>query len=738
MSRFLRFFAAALLIPALWPATLAVSTYFKDGFTPSAIAADSAGNAYVAGTAVIDPKAQTSSAVVAKFDGKASQYLYLTYFDSAAADTIQGITVDSAGNAYITGWTQNPNFAATGGSLGTAPTGPTDHRSFVAKLDPQGALVFAVLIGGSVASMTQGVAVTPQGQILVSGLANATGFPATAGAYSVADSNNQWFLMELDPTASKMIFSATGIGGSSIALDAAGNIYLAGSSTGTDYPTTSGAYQTTFVQGYICSFLCQISFPGGLQHVTKVDPLASKLIYSTGLNDTSGAAGSTTNTGLAVDSAGNAYITGTLLDANYPFTVTPSGPFTGYLSKLDPTGANLLFSIPFGGAGVALDASGALYAGGTINGQSQLSLLVPNFTPAMPAVFSWIPAGCLVNSITATNEAYAIKVDPNTGAIQDGQWIDGSTTSATASVLAGGKLWLTGTAMAPDVPFTPGVLMPFAPLALEPGYLQGAWLAATDFSGGPATGPQIACVLDSGNLTHVGGVTGFQLISIFGANLGPAVGVAAPDGMDTSIAGVSATFDGDNPAQLLYVSATQINLAVPLPLPSKEAAPWPTQTTMQLNVNGVTLERQFPYLLTNLNVFANLFSSSCLAGNEEYQPLALNTDGSLNTCTNPAHGGSTVSFFMHGVGAFQLGFPAANQIDGLTATLGGCSAAVTNAALTVDYVYEVDVTVPASFESCPDMSINELTSLYQAPVVFNYNGTAVGPFQFALIVFLHP
>jgi uncharacterized protein (TIGR03437 family) len=75
---------------------------------------------------------------------------------------------------------------------------------------------------------------------------------------------------------------------------------------------------------------------------------------------------------------------------------------------------------------------------------------------------------------------------------------------------------------------------------------------------GVNAGPVIACVLDAGNLTHVGAVVAaFQLISIFGANLGPAAGVAAPDGSAPSIAGVSITCDR-NPAQLLFVSATQI------------------------------------------------------------------------------------------------------------------------------------------------------------------------------------
>lgn len=333
---------AAAIIQTASPANLAFSTYLKDGFTPSAIASDAAGNLYLAGSAVIDPVSQTMGAVVAKLDPKASQYLYLTYLDSASNDQLSSIAVDGAGNVYVAGWTSNPNFPNTG-TLGTAPASITDQRAFVAKLSPNGAVLLSALIGGSTAAQASGVALGPQGQILVSGLASASGFPHTSGAYSVTASTNQWFLMELNAGASQVIFSATGIGGSSIALDPAGNIYLAGSSAGTDYPTTPGAYQTTFVQGHVCYGVCQLGLNGNLQHITKVDAAASKLIYSTGINDTTGAAGSTTNTGLAIDAAGDVHVTGTLLEASYPFTVKAPNGTTGYLSKLDPTGAKLLF-----------------------------------------------------------------------------------------------------------------------------------------------------------------------------------------------------------------------------------------------------------------------------------------------------------------------------------------------------------------------------------------------------------
>jgi len=132
-------------------ANLAISTYFKDGFTPTAIAADPQGAIYIAGSAITDPAAQTNGAMVAKIDPKATQYLYLTFLDSAANDQVTAIAVDSAGNAYVAGSTTNPNFPVVGASsLGTPPTGAKDSRSFVAKLNPQGSVVFSVLIGGSI------------------------------------------------------------------------------------------------------------------------------------------------------------------------------------------------------------------------------------------------------------------------------------------------------------------------------------------------------------------------------------------------------------------------------------------------------------------------------------------------------------------------------------------------------------------------------------------------------------
>jgi uncharacterized protein (TIGR03437 family) len=726
----------AALIPQCSGASLAYSTYLRYGFKPAAITSDAQGNLYLAGSAVIDPLSRATSAVIAKLNPTATQYLYFEYFDSAASDTITAITVDAAGNLYVTGFTTNPNFPLAGAtSLGTLPSGPNDERAFVTKFGPTGVVIFSNLIGGSISSSGMGIALTPQGQILVSGISNAAGFAATPGAFSVSNTSGQWFLVELDPTASKVIFSATGIGGSSIAFDSTGNIFLAGSTIATNYPTTAGAYQTTFVQGAVCYGLCQSGFPGQLQHLTKVNSTGTTLIYSTGLNDPSGGAGNTMNTGLAVDAAGNAYVTGTLFEARYPFTTSdPLGvdggvSNRGFLSKIDPTGSTLVFSVPVGGAGVALDSSGDIYTAGTVSTYAPIGFpgLTPPIAITLTGALSGIPTQCVPNSVTATEAAYLLKLDA-AGNVLDAQWIDGSSVTASAVTLIGTKLWTTGVSADADVPFTPGAL---ADTNLVPGPLAGAFLSAADFSvhpaaSGPLPVPVISCVLDAGNMMHAGPVAPYQILSIFGANLGPATGVLAPDGTDPSIAGVTVTFDG-NPAKMTYVSSSQINVMVPGPQFTGVDA-LPQSTVMQVSVNGVPIQRESAWTAYNLNLFTNLglIPGNCAGSSftPAFQPVVLNPDGSVNSCTNPAKFGSVVTFFAHGVGTNQFGLSMPTTVTGIEAQAGVCGVNVPSVTLS-GVVYQVNVQLPATLLPCAQTySGNAVNALY---MTFTYNGMPVGP-----------
>jgi uncharacterized protein (TIGR03437 family) len=664
---------------------LTYSTYLRDSFTPKAIAVDSSGNIYVAGNAIVDPATSQS------------QYLYVRYLGGSVGDYANAIAVDGTGNAYVAGSTASPDFPVTGGgNLGTAPAGRSGERSFVAKLDANGELVFSDLLGGSAASAALAVAVNAAGQILVSGTSVSSGFPSTPGAYSVANSANRPYLLELDPTGTKTVFSATGIGGSAIALGSSGNIYVAGTTFLLDYPTTPGAYQTAFPAFLTCgvSVVCMMPSQGLNQYVTKVDPAGSKLIYSTAVSGT----GNTTNAGLAVDSMGNVYLTG-FAGAAYPFTVAPPAistssdaigvmPALPFLSKLDPLGQTLLFSVPVGGVGVQVDSSGGVYVGGGVGFPQLAMYIVPANIPALAGV----PSQCLPNNLTIRSSAYVSQIDSTSGNVLGSQFIGGSTLTTSAVALSGSTLWLAGATNLPDFLFTPNALtLP----NFGPGRLAGAYLGAVDFSQPqpPAGTPQIACIVDAADLAAAGPVARYQLLTIFGTGLGPATGVSATDNSTTTLAGVSVGFGSDS-APLLYASSTQINFAVPL-VPYNQSS-----TLMRLTVNGVTAPlRHLPLTYASPSLFLNIPQTFPSSGNSPgFVAVALNADGSLNSSTNPAQLGSAVSVFVNGLTPDPQVVSAPLQLY----TNNGWS--VTNIVQATPFVLRVDLRVPSPLVndfSCP-------------------------------------
>jgi uncharacterized protein (TIGR03437 family) len=634
---------------------LTYSTYLRDSFTPAAIAVDPAGNIYMAGNAVVDPATSQSTVLVVKLNPQATQYLYVRYLGGTVNDSANAIAVDGSGNVYVAGSTRSPDFPTTaGGNLGTPPSGVSslgvaDQRSFVVKLDANGVIVFSDLLGGSAVSSAQAIAVNGSGRILITGSvssASASPFPVTVGAYNIPDSAGHPWLLELDSTGTKNIFAATGIGGSSIALDPAGNIYVAGTTSLLDYPTTPGTFQPVFPVFRVCSSpSCGLgpANQGLNQYVSKIDPSGSKLIYSTAI---SGPAG-TSNAGLAVDAEGNAYITG-YSAAGYPWSGTPPAirdlfiPFITsqlpFLTKLNPAGEKLLFSVPVGGAGVQVDAAGgAVYAGGALG--------LPVETP-IPAL-AGVPAQCvpIVSSATSsqTRSAYVAQVDSTSGNVLGSQYIGGATLSPTAVALSGSTLWIAGATILPDFPFTPNALtIP----NLGAGLLPGAYLGGVDFSQPqpPAGTPSIGCILDSSDLAPVGVAARYQLLTIFGTGLGPAAGVAATDYATTLLGGVNITV-GSDPAVLLYASSTQINLAVPLLAASQSSG------TLQLTVNGVNASaRQLPLTFANPSLFLDIQDTFPVSGSSPgFIALSLNADGSVNSSANPAQLGSAVSVYLNGL-----------------------------------------------------------------------------------------
>ena len=224
---------------------LRYSTILGTNFYAAGVAADSGGNVYISANGSSDTLNNRTSILIKGIRPDGSEIYTRTIAVTGFIGTA-GLAVDASGNVFIAGQTTAPDFQPkTDTQLGTPPTGPADLRSFLMKLDATGKTLWSTFLGGSAISSAQTVALTSDGNILVSGTSDAN-FPSTPGAYHVADTKNHPYLLEVDASGTRLLFSATGIGGTSIALDPSGNIFVAGSTRLMDYPTTAGAYQEKF------------------------------------------------------------------------------------------------------------------------------------------------------------------------------------------------------------------------------------------------------------------------------------------------------------------------------------------------------------------------------------------------------------------------------------------------------------------------------------------------------------
>jgi hypothetical protein len=184
----------------------------------------------------------------------------------------------------------------------------------------------------------------------------------TGGSYGLSGTTGPYhfFIAKMNPQGSALVYTAilgsevSDAGANGIAVDASGNVYLAGSTFGSDYPVTSGAFQQT-ARGLVNG--------GTNAFVTKLNPTGTALVYSTylGGSDASGEDGNgDVGNAIAVDGSGNAYVTGTAWSADFPVT---QGAFqtknkaaskhrsNGFVSKFNATGTALIYSTYLGGSG---------------------------------------------------------------------------------------------------------------------------------------------------------------------------------------------------------------------------------------------------------------------------------------------------------------------------------------------------------------------------------------------------
>jgi hypothetical protein len=283
---------------------------------------------------------------------------YSTYLGGSGFDQGVGIAVDAAGNAYVTGTTVSNDFP-TKNAIQPAYAGGAD--AFVTKINADGsALVYSTYLGGSLQDFGGGIAVDTAGNAYVTGRTESADFPIKNAIQPTYAGAGDAFVTKINAAGSSLVYStylggSGGDGGGFIAVDTAGSAYVMGGTSSANFPTAN-AIQATYAGG-------------GDTFVTKINAAGSALAYSTYL----GGSGYEGNGGIAVDSAGNAYVTGFTESADFPtknaIQPTYAGAGDAFVTKINAGGA-FVYSTYLGGTdfdaglGIAVDATGDAYVTG--------------------------------------------------------------------------------------------------------------------------------------------------------------------------------------------------------------------------------------------------------------------------------------------------------------------------------------------------------------------------------------
>lgn len=461
----------------------------------TSIAIDSAGNAYVAGTTASinfqvtaaafqktfggeSPGCASSGgfacgdAFVTKINATGTGLVYSTYLGGSSDDNAYGIALDSSGSAYVSGYTASSDFPTTPGAFQTTFGGTTGGcnqgfpcgDAFVAKLNAAGSqLIYSTYLGGSDWDYSEGVAVDGFGNAYITGDTGSANFPTTPGAFQTAYTAGsscfganggfractEAFVAKLNPTGTRLVYS-TFLGandsddvGNDIAVDDFGHAFVAGQTISTQFPTTPQAYQTT----------CKLDSSGICEtdiFVTKLNAAGSGLVYSTYLGGT----GFDTSYALALDGAGNAYLTGLTGSTDFPTTLGAfqtscggSGLACGdaFVTKLNATGTGLIYSTYLGGSdfdlagGIKVDPMGNAYVTG-----ETFSIDFPTANPLQVA-----NAG--------NGDLFVTKLNPAGSALVYSTYLGGSSFDGVASTIAidrAGSAYVVGITSSTDFPVT--------------------------------------------------------------------------------------------------------------------------------------------------------------------------------------------------------------------------------------------------------------------------------------------
>ncbi|MBZ5610168.1 MAG: SBBP repeat-containing protein [Acidobacteriia bacterium] len=738
--------------PLVIDPVLKYATYIghKGNDSARGIAVDGAGNVYVAG-ATSSSDLDTVSAYQPNFGGMTTSPLtgdgfvakfnpsgalqYLTYLGGSFDDSIFALAVDSAGNAYVTGGTNssdfptmNPyqaNFAGLGGG-GVARSGD----AFVAKLNPTGnKLLYSTYLGGNQDDLGLAIAIDSAGNAYIGGATASSNFPLTPGGgeyqstYSgaggepirhITETVPLWepgdaFVAKLDPTGSKLLFS-TYLGGFqddaalSIAVDSSHNVYVGGCTISSNFPTKN-ALQSTYGGAEPQNFF----FSLGDGFIAKLNPTGTDLIYSTYF----GGAGDDCITAIALDSAGDVYMTGTTTTTNLKtsqgaYQSAFGGYFTlpfgiamefgdAFVGKLDPSGSKFLYLTYLGagnndgGTAIAVDSSGDAYVTGFTDS--------PNFPVTAGALQGKTAGNGGLGLYLFYGDAFLTVLNPTGTALYYSSYFGGNEDERTFGLAldGSGTAYIVGNTVSTDLPTTPNALQ------RTPGGFDGhvfgamrgdAYLAI--FSGFPLASPLITKVANAEGEAPV--IAGNTWVELKGTNFAPDqrtwqgtdfAGNRLPTALDT----VSVTMNGEK-AFVYYISGTQVNVLTP-----PDLAPGPVQ--VQLSNAG--------FASAPFTAQAQQYSLSFFIIGAGPYVLAQHGDGSLigpsslfPGSTTPVVPGETIMLYANGFGptvppVVSGALTQAGNLPSLPdVKVGGIPAEVSFAGVISPGLYQINAKIPPS------------------------------------------
>jgi uncharacterized repeat protein (TIGR01451 family) len=362
-----------------------------------------------------------------------------TFLGGSDDDTGRAIAIDGSGNVYIAGSTASTDLLGTSG-----PGGVQDNNNggayvgFVMKFDPTGTqLLYSTYLGGSNVDEVYGIAVDAAGDAYVTGYTFSADFPRASSTVPYSG-NGDAFVAKLNPAGSVLLYS-TYLGGTdddfgnAIAVDAAGNAYVTGTTGSRDFPgTTARSLQQGNAGGHD-AFLVKLSATG-------------VLFYSTYL----GGGGEDSASAIALDPSGKIVLAGSTCSPGFPVTagsVAPVHPgmscllsrYDAFLTKLNPAGTAFVYSTFLGGTGndqaqsLAVDASGNAYVVGTTSSPTFTGVTAASFQPTHSGYAAFVTrvnaAGSAVDYSTflggSGSAAFGVAVDALANVYVTGRTVDG-------------------------------------------------------------------------------------------------------------------------------------------------------------------------------------------------------------------------------------------------------------------------------------------------------------------------